>query len=89
LDFGFWILDFGLQIADCRLQIADCRLQIADCRLQIADLYICIQSQIGNQKSAIKSAARRVFPSKKHPQKKSFHFAEEAEALLRNRSVVV
>jgi hypothetical protein len=75
LDFGFWILDFGLQIADCRLQIAD--------------LYICIQSQIGNQKSAIKSAARRVFPSKKHPQKKSFHFAEEAEALLRNRSVVV
>jgi hypothetical protein len=51
-DFGFWILD-------CRLQIADCRLQIADCRLQIADLYICIQSQIGNPKSAIAYAARR------------------------------
>jgi hypothetical protein len=71
------------------LQIADCRLQIADCRLQIADLYICIQSKIGNPKSAIKNAARRVFPLKKHPSKKSFHFAEEAEALLRNRSVVV
>ena len=44
-DFGFWILDFGFWIADCRLQIAD--------------LYICVQSKIGNPKSAIAYAARR------------------------------
>jgi len=58
-DCRLQIADCRLQIADWRLEIGDWRLQIADCRLQIADLYICVQSQIGNPKSAIAYAARR------------------------------
>jgi len=47
---------------DCRLEIADWRLPIGDCRLEIADwrLRVCLQSQIGNQKSAIANAAMPV-----------------------------
>jgi hypothetical protein len=86
-----------LQIADLR-SIENRQFKIQNCKLASGraswgfsifdfELQVCVQSAIGNPKSAITNAAHPWFYWKNRPSRKSLHFPEELDRSLRTSSV--